>query len=118
MVAHRIKGKKLGRKKDQRRSLLRSLVRELVVHERISTTEAKGKEARRFAERLISYGKVGDLHNRRLALSALPDEVVVRKIFTDLAPRYATRPGGYVRLIKLEPRKGDAAKMTLLELVE
>ena len=97
--------------------MLRSLVRDLVLNERISTTEAKAKDARRLAEKIISYGKTGSLHHRRLALAALPDKAVVQKVFSDLGPRYASRPGGYVRIIKLEPRKGDAAPMALLELV-
>ena len=116
-MKHRIAGRKLSRPKDQRKALLRSLVRDLVLNERLSTTEAKAKDARHLAERVISYGKVGGLHHRRLALAALPDKAVVKKLFDELGPRYADRPGGYVRITKLEPRKGDAAPMAVLELV-
>ena len=117
MVEHRVAGRKLGRSKDQRKALLRSLVRELVLHERISTTEAKAKEARRLTEQVISFGKSGSLHDRRLALAVVPDKAVISKLFNELGPRYADRPGGYVRIIKLEPRKGDGASPAILELV-
>jgi large subunit ribosomal protein L17 len=117
MVAHRIAGKKLGRPKDQRKALLRSLAAEIVRHERIVTTEAKASEARRFVERLITHGKKGSLHDRRLAVSQVPNKEVIKKVFDELAPRYASRPGGYTRIIKLGPRKGDAAPMALIELV-
>jgi large subunit ribosomal protein L17 len=117
MVAHRIAGKKLGRSKDQRTALLRSLASELVKHERVKTTEAKAAEARRLVEQLITHGKTGTLHHRRLALAQVPNNEVVRKVFDELAPRYAGRVGGYTRVIKLGPRKGDAASMALLELV-
>ena len=117
MVRHRIAGKKLGRPKDQRVALLRGLAADLVRHERITTTEAKAVEARRLVEKLITHGKDGSLHHRRLALSQVPNLVTVRKVFDDLATRYADRPGGYTRMIKLGPRKGDAALMALIELV-
>lgn len=117
MVQHRVAGKKLGRPKDQRKALLRSLVRQLVLHERISTTEAKAKEARRLTEKVISFGKSASLHDRRLALAAVPDNAVISKLFNELGPRYADRHGGYVRIIKLEPRKGDGAPPAILELV-
>ena len=117
MVAHRIAGKKLSRPTSQRIALLRSLASELIRHERITTTEAKATEARRFVERLITHGKKGTLHHRRLALSQVPNKQAIKKVFDDLTLRYADRPGGYVRIIKLGPRKGDAAPMALLELV-
>jgi large subunit ribosomal protein L17 len=117
MVVHRIAGKKLGRPKDQRRALLRSLASEIVRHERIVTTEAKASEARRVVERLITHGKKGTLHHRRLALAELPNKEVIKKVFDELAPKYSTRPGGYTRIIKLGPRKGDAAPTALIELV-
>ena len=117
MVVHRIAGKKLGRPKDQRRALLRSLASEIVRHERIVTTEAKASEARRVVERLITHGKKGTLHHRRLALAELPNKEVIKKVFDELAPKYSSRPGGYTRIIKLGPRKGDAAPTALIELV-
>ena len=114
---HRIAGRKLGRPKDQRKALLRSLVSELIRHERIVTTEARAKETRGLAEKIISYGKRGTLHHRRLALSQLPNKAVIKKVFDDLGPRYGERPGGYTRVLKLGLRKGDAAPLALIELV-
>jgi large subunit ribosomal protein L17 len=117
MVEHRIAGKKLGRPKDQRTALLRSLTAEVIRHERVVTTEAKASETRRVVERLITHGKKGTLHHRRLAAAQVPNKEVVKKVFDELAARYASRPGGYTRIIKLGPRKGDAAPMALIELV-
>ena len=117
MTVHRIAGKKLGRGKDQRRALLRSLAAEVIRHERIVTTEAKASEAKRTVDKLITYGKKGTLHHRRLAIAKVPNKAVIRKVFDDLAERYAERTGGYTRVIKLGPRKGDAAPMALVELV-
>ena len=97
--------------------MLRSLASEVIRRERIKTTEAKASEARRFVERLISYGKKGTIHHRRLAMAQVPSKEVITKVFDDLALRYASRTGGYTRIIKLGPRKGDAAGMALLELV-
>lgn len=116
-MRHRVAGRKLGRPTAQRLALLRGLVGDLVRHERITTTEAKAKEARIFAEKLITHGKEGSLHHRRLALSELPNQMVVKRIFDDLAPRYAQRAGGYTRIIHLGRRKGDGASMAMLELV-
>ncbi len=117
MASHRVAGRKLSRYKDQRRALLRGLTSELIQHERISTTLAKAKETRIVAEKLITHGKKGTLHHRRLALSQIPNKGVVTKVFDDLAERYAQRPGGYTRIIKLRPRQGDGAKMAVIELV-
>ena len=117
MASHRVSGRKLSRYKDQRRALLRGLTSELIQHERISTTLAKAKETRIVAEKLITHGKKGTLHHRRLALSQIPNKGVVKKVFDDLAERYAQRPGGYTRIIKLRPRQGDGAKMAVIELV-
>jgi len=116
-MRHRIAGKKLGRPTDQRVALLRTLVFDLIRHERLITTEAKATETRRSAERLITHGKKGTLHHRRLALAQMPNEQTVRKVFDQLAPRYENRSGGYTRIIKLGSRKGDAAHMALIELV-
>ena len=117
MASHRVTGRKLSRYKDQRKALLRGLVCELVKHERITTTLAKAKETRIVVEKLITHGKKGNLHHRRLALAQIPNKRVVAKVFDDLAPRYAARPGGYTRIVKLGPRQGDAAPMAVIELV-
>ena len=117
MASHRVKGRRLSRYKDQRKALLRGLVGELITHERITTTLAKAKETRIEAEKLITHGKKGNLHHRRLALAQVPRKRVVEKVFDDLAPRYADRPGGYTRIVKLGPRQGDAAEMAVIELV-
>ncbi len=117
MPSHRIAGRKLSRYKDQRIALLRGLVVELIRHERITTTLAKAKETRVVAEKLITHGKKGTLHHRRLALAQIPNKGVVKKVFDEMAPRYAERPGGYTRIIKLGRRQGDAAAMAIIELV-
>ncbi len=117
MVAHRISGKKLGRPTAQRKALLRSLASQVIIHEKSKTTQAKAGEARILVEKLITRGKEGSLHSRRIALSDLPNEEVIRKVFDDLAKRYESRAGGYTRITKLGPRKGDAAPMALVELV-
>ncbi len=114
---HAIAGRKLGRPKDARRALLRSLVVGLITAERIHTTTTRAKETARLAEKLITYGKGGTLHDRRLALSHIPNTDVVDKVFTDLAKRYATRPGGYTRILKTGTRKGDGAPTAILELI-
>lgn len=90
---------------------------ELIRHERITTTLAKAKETRVVAEKLITHGKKGTLHHRRLALAQVPNTKVVKKVFDDVAPRYIERAGGYTRIIKLGPRQGDAASMAMIELV-
>ena len=117
MASHRVAGRKLSRFKDQRKALMRGLAGELIRHERITTTLAKAKETRVFAEKLITHGKKGTLHHRRLALAQLPNKAVVKKVFDDVAPRYAERPGGYTRIIKLGRRQGDGAEMAVIELV-
>ncbi len=99
-------------------ALYRNLVTDLLRYERIITTEAKAREARIFAERMITLGKRGDLHARRRALGFIYDKKIVEKVFDDLGQRYSSRPGGYTRLVKLEPRSGDGARMAQLELVE
>ncbi|MBA7604954.1 50S ribosomal protein L17 [subsurface metagenome] len=117
-MRHKVAGRKLGRSSAHRRSLYRNLVTDLLNHEKITTTEAKAKEVRGLAERMITLGKQGGLHSRRQALSFILDEKVADKVFTNLAPRYAERPGGYTRITKLGPRLGDGAPMVQLELVE
>ena len=117
MASHRVKGRKLSRYRDQRTALLRGLVSELIIHEKITTTLAKAKETRVVAEKLITHGKKGNLHHRRLALAQMPRKRVVEKVFDDIAVRYADRPGGYTRITKLGPRQGDAAEIAVIELV-
>ena len=118
MASHHVAGRNLSRKKDQRKALLRGLTVELVQHERITTTLAKAKETRIVAEKLITHGKKGTLHHRRLALSQIPNKKVVKKVFDDLSERFAERPGGYTRITKLGPSQGDGAQMAVIELVE
>ncbi|MFQ5896129.1 MAG: 50S ribosomal protein L17 [Nitrospinota bacterium] len=117
-MRHLRAGKKLGRDTKHRQALRRNLVTSLLAHERIRTTEAKAKEVRRHAERAITLGKRGGLHARRLALRVLRDPAVAKKLFEVIAPRFADRPGGYTRIVKLPLRPGDSAPMAYLELVE
>jgi large subunit ribosomal protein L17 len=127
-MRHRVAGKKLSRSTGHRRALRRNLVTELIRHERIRTTRAKAEAIRGQAEKLITMAKHGlaaaeaepakGVFARRRAAAQLNDPMVVRKLFDDVAPRYVQRPGGYTRVLKLGLRKGDAAEMVLLELVE
>lgn len=116
-MRHRKKGRKLSRTASHRKATLRNMAASLFLHERIETTTAKAKELRPFAERLITLGKRGDLHARRLAAAKIGDRDIVGKLFDELGPRFAERPGGYTRILKLGNRKGDAADMSLIELV-
>jgi len=116
-MRHRVAGHKLSRPTGHRIALYRNLVTDLLRHEKIVTTEAKAKEAQRFAEKVITWGKQGTLHARRHTLRFVADKTVVDKLFSDIAPRYAERHGGYTRLAKLGPRLGDGAPMAQLELV-
>ena len=109
---------KLSRSASHRKALLMNLSREVINHERIKTTQAKAKAVKPEVEKLITLGKRGDLHARRQALAALgQDKFVVYKLFEEVAPRYADRPGGYTRILKLGPRPSDATEMVYLELV-
>ena len=116
-MRHRKSGRQLGRNTHHRRALFRSLVTSQLEHERIETTDAKAKEVRILADRIITLGKRGDLHARRRALAYVRTREVVGKVFSDLAGRFAERPGGYTRLIKTRRRIGDAARMVVIELV-
>lgn len=109
---------KTGKLSGYRRALRRSLVTDLLGYEKITTTEAKAKDIRGIAEKMITLGKQGDLHSRRQALAYIYDKNVTEKVFTELAERYAQRPGGYTRIIKLGRRLGDGAPMVQLELVK
>ena len=124
-MRHQVAGHKLGRSTGQRNALRRNLVTELFRHERIRTTRAKADAVRGAAEKLITTAKRGAaagelkaVNARRQAAAQLNDPEIVKKLFDDIAPRYATRPGGYTRVVRLGPRAGDAADMVLLELVE
>lgn len=123
--------RKLGRTSSQRKAMLRDLTTDLFINERIVTTEARAKEVRSTAEKMITLGKRGDLHARRQAVAFVRNEIAsvreegeeivvesaLQKLFNDIAPRYADRNGGYTRILKTEPRRGDAAPMVILELV-
>ncbi|MCG3139807.1 MAG: 50S ribosomal protein L17 [Anaerolineae bacterium] len=117
-MPHQIAGRHLGRNSAQRKALFRGLVTQVIQHERIETTEAKAKAVRSDVEKVIGYAKRGDVHSRRLALRIIQDKKTVEKLFDKIGPRFKDRNGGYTRIVKLGPRKGDAAAMALLELVE
>ena len=117
-MRHARSGKKLGRDSAHRKALYSNLAGALITHGRIETTEAKAKAVKPFAEKMITLGKRGDLHARRLAMAELRSNDVVHKLFADVAPRFTERDGGYTRVVKLGPRQGDAAQMALLELVD
>lgn len=117
--------RKLGRTSAQRKAMLRDLTTDLIINERIETTETRAKEIRSTVEKMITLGKRGDMHARRQAASYVRNEVAnaengqdaVQKLFADIAPRYQERQGGYTRIMKLGPRRGDAAPMVIIELV-
>ena len=115
---HRKTGRKLGRSVAHRKALFRNMVTSLLQHEQIRTTDAKAKELRGVAERMITLGKRGTLHARRQALETIRSKEVTSKLFDQLAERYRERPGGYTRVIKLGHRPGDAAPMSIIELVD
>jgi large subunit ribosomal protein L17 len=117
-MRHHRAGKKLGRDSAHRKALYANLACSLIEHGRIRTTEAKAKAVKPFAEQMITLGKRGDLAARRHAAAELRSQDVVKKLFDDVAPRFAERPGGYSRIVKLGPRQGDAADMVYLELVD
>ena len=117
-MRHALRGRKLGRTSSHREALFRNQLQSLVVSERIVTTLPKAKELRPIAEKLITRGKYGTLHDRRWVLRWVLSRDLVKKVFDDIAPRFADRPGGYLRIVKLGPRQGDGAEMAVLELVE
>lgn len=110
--------RKLRRNSTQRRAMLRNMATSLLKNGRVETTEPKAKEVRRVVDKMITLGKRGDLHARRQVLSYLMDETVVKELFDTIAPKYAQRQGGYTRVLKLGPRRGDSAPMAIVELVE
>lgn len=109
--------RKLGRTTPHRRAMLRNLTTDLLREGRIETTVTRAKETKRMAEKMITLGKRGDLHARRQALAYIFDESVVTKLFEEIAPEYADRQGGYTRILKKGPRRGDGAEMAIIELV-
>ena len=117
-MRHHRSGKKLGRDSAHRKALYSNLAGALIEHGRIRTTEAKAKAVKPIAEQMITLGRRGDVHARRQATAYLRSQDVVHKLFSDVAPRFADRPGGYSRIVKLGPRQGDAADMVYLELVD
>lgn len=117
-MRHGKAGRRLGRKTSHREAMFRNMVTSLLDHGKITTTDAKAKEIRVVAERMITLGKRGDLHSMRLAASVIREKSVVSKLFSTIAPRYKERLGGYTRIIKLGIRQGDAAPISLIELVE
>jgi large subunit ribosomal protein L17 len=117
-VRHKNKGRKLGRDPAHRKALFSNLTGALVTHGRIKTTLAKAKEMRPVAERMVTLGKRGDLHARRQAKAFLRSGDVVHLLFAEVAPRFADRPGGYTRIVKLGPRQGDGAEMAYIEWVD
>jgi large subunit ribosomal protein L17 len=112
------KGPRLGAGPAHERLMLANLATSLFEHDRITTTEAKAKRLRPLAERLITFAKRGDLHARRQVMTVIRDKDVVHKLFAEIGPKFATRPGGYTRIVKTNPRKGDNAPMAIIELVE
>ena len=116
-MRHRMGGRKLGRPTSHRMLMLRGMATDFLRHERMETTDVKAKEVRKIAEKVVTLGKKGGLHNRRKALAILTDEDVVKKVFDDLGERYSDRNGGYTRITKIGIRKGDAAEVSVLEFV-
>ena len=116
-MRHRVAGRKLGRRTAPREALLNGLVAQVLKHERVTTTEAKAREVQAMVEKVITKGRAGTLHGRRLVLAHVPDKHAVAKLFDEIGPRYADRNGGYTRITKLSPRLGDSAPMAALELV-
>ncbi len=116
-MRHQMGGRKLGRPTDHRLAMIRNQITDLLRYEKVRTTEAKARELRREAEKVITLAKTNDVHHRRLALTKVYDPRVVPKLFDEIGPRIADRPGGYTRLVKLMPRKGDGAAMAQVELV-
>ncbi|MCD4651025.1 MAG: 50S ribosomal protein L17 [Candidatus Cloacimonetes bacterium] len=117
-MRHRVKGRKFGREKGHRNLMLKNLVVSLVENGRINTTQAKAKEMRSLAERVITYGKTDSVHHRQLAFKVLQNRTLVKKVFDEIAPKYKDVEGGYTRVIKNGYRKGDCAPMAIIEFVD
>ncbi len=117
-MRHRLVGRKFGREADHRKAMLHNLVISLLSHERITTTVTKAKEMRTLVDRMITYGKNGTVHHRRLAFGIIHDRTLVKKLFDEIAPRFKDRNGGYTRIMKTGFRKGDNAPLAIIELVD
>jgi large subunit ribosomal protein L17 len=117
-MRHKVAGRQFGRDMNQRKALLRGLAVSLFEHAKIETTVAKAKETKKFAERIITLAKKGDLHSRRLALSHLPNRNVVTKLFNVIAPKLANRNSGYLRILRTRFRQGDCSSMAILEFTD
>jgi large subunit ribosomal protein L17 len=117
-MKHKIGFNALGRRSAHRKALHRNMVISLFRHERIRTTKAKAKEIRKTAEKLVTRAKEDSVHNRRIAARRIHDKAVLAKLFTELGPRYQSRPGGYTRILKLGYREGDGSEIVILELVD
>ena len=117
-MRHRVSGRKFSLPSDQRRALLKGLVRALVKYGKIETTETRAKDLRSIVEKVITTAKTNDIHSRRLARRTIPDESLIKVLFDDVAPKYANRTGGYTRMTKIGFRRGDAAPMVKLELIQ
>lgn len=116
-MRHRRAGRRLGRTSSHRKAMMRNLVTSLLDHEKITTTDAKAKELRSVADKMITLGKRGTLHARRQALSFIRDNRVTKKVFEELSPRYSERMGGYTRVVKVGPREGDNAPLSIIEMM-
>lgn len=116
-MRHQRKGRRFGIQPDHRRQMLANLACSVLEHGRVKTTESKAKEVRPMVEKAITMGKAGDLHSRRMVIRMLHNKKISYDLFNTIAPKYAERPGGYTRILKLGPRLGDAAEMVFLELV-
>ncbi len=116
-MRHAIKTRRFARETAHRQAMFRNMVTALIKHGRIETTLPRAKELRSLADKMITLGKKGDLHSRRQALAVMYEKDVVHKLFDEIAPRYQERPGGYTRVVKLGPRRGDSAEMAIIELV-
>ncbi len=117
-MRHKVDGKLFGRPANQRKALLKGLVNSLIEHERIETTVAKAKETRKLAERIITLGIRGDLHAKRLAFSYLSSRAMVSKLFSEIAPRFSGRNGGYLRIVQTRNRVNDSASMAVIEFID
>ncbi|NIZ40229.1 50S ribosomal protein L17 [Entomospira entomophila] len=109
---------RLGRNASHRRALLKNLATSLIMHGKIQTTQAKAKELRSFVEKLVTRARVDSVHNRRMVARVITEKDVAKKLFTEVAPRYVGRPGGYTRIVKIGQRRGDASEMVVIEFVD
>lgn len=117
-MRHKVAGRNFGRSANQRKALLRGLVASLFEHQRIETTVARAKAIKGIAEKLVTFGKRGDVHAKRMVMSYIPNRAVVAKLFADIAPRFADRNGGYLRIVQTRQRVNDRAPMAIIEFID